>query len=66
MGQNRKWLVARVLFFDVIVPLVKLGLLIWTVVRLFQNKNPYWAWSTIGAILTPGTNFINILDAGFM
>jgi hypothetical protein len=54
MGGNKKWLVARILFFDVTVPLVKFGLLIWTVVGLFQNNNPYWGWSTIGAILTPG------------
>ena len=54
MIENTKWLLLRVLFFDVVIPFVKFGLLIVTVVRLFQGGNPNWAWSTIGAILTPG------------
>ena len=54
MVENGKWLVFRVVFFDVLIPLVKLCLLLWSVVNYFQNGNPYWGGSTIGAILTPG------------
>ena len=51
---NGGWLTFRVVTFDVLIPLIKLALLIWTVVRLFQTENPLWGWATIGAILTPG------------
>jgi hypothetical protein len=54
MIESKPLTVARVVFFDVVIPLVKLILLLVSVVRLFQNGNPYWGWSTIGAILTPG------------
>ena len=50
-----RWLVTRVVCFDVFVPLARLGLLIWSTVSLFVSGNPYWGWSTIAAILTPGT-----------
>ena len=53
-GSSHGWLYFRVIFFDITVPLIKLGLLIWSIVNLFNNNNPYWGGATIGAILTPG------------
>ncbi len=47
----------RVVFFDVLLPGTRLGLLIWNVDGLFQKGNPNWAGATIAAILLPGIDF---------
>jgi len=51
---DRKILIFRVLFFDVIIPLVKFGLLIYSVVQLFDSNDTNWALATLGAIIAPG------------
>lgn len=54
MENNSKCTIIRVLLFDVLIPLIRFGLLIYSVVQLFQNGDPNWAIATIGAILAPG------------
>jgi hypothetical protein len=51
---EKKTLLFRVIFFDVIIPLVKFGLLIYSVVQLFDTGDSKWGAATVGAIIAPG------------
>jgi hypothetical protein len=45
----------RILIFDVLVPGIKLGLLIWTMVLMYNTGHPWWAGSILATLLAPGT-----------
>ena len=45
----------RLILLDVLLPLFKLAMMIWTVYHLFTTGHPYWASAILGTLLAPGT-----------
>ena len=45
----------RLILLDVLLPLFKLAMTIWTIYHLYTTGHPYWASAILATLLAPGT-----------
>ena len=45
----------RLIVMDILLPLFKVAMTIWTICNLYNTEHPHWATAILGTLLAQGT-----------